>query len=189
MEDNLLKKQFNSRDVNRLRSIVKGSLGDKSGISVGYDKGEIIRYEGDIWEEDGRVWTIKDGIKQNIPKNKNFKNIPIFCPSCNKVLKDIDVKFYKQHGRCLNCQSLHETHLKLNGEWSKYKDEIINGDIDGFIEEYTAWVEEEINKVNGSSYITESGDQEIWLGNIKNKLLKDKEEIIQYLNTIKKNGD
>ena len=38
-----------------------GKYGEKTTQSAGYRKVEIDRKEGDIWEEDGRKWTIKDG--------------------------------------------------------------------------------------------------------------------------------
>ena len=61
MSDNVLKKQFQQKDVQRLRNLVQGKYGDKVGQSVGYSKTTIDHKEGDIWEEDGRKWTIKRG--------------------------------------------------------------------------------------------------------------------------------
>ena len=68
MSDNVLKKEFNQRDVQRLRNLIQGKTGDKVTIGVGYTKQQEFHNEGDVWEEDGRKWTIKDGIKQNITK-------------------------------------------------------------------------------------------------------------------------
>jgi hypothetical protein len=186
MEENILKKEFNPKDVKRVRDLVKGNSGGKTQMLVGYTKKEIVREEGEIWEEDGRKWTIKNGVKQNLPKLTHSGVIPLFCPKCGKVMKKIDKKFYEQHKKCLNCQVNYETHLKVENKWGEYKNNIINEDIDNFIKEYSSWVEEEIKKANSSHYITESGDQETWVGNIKAKLLKDKEETISYLNSLKK---
>ena len=63
-----LKKEFQKRDVERLRNLVKGKYGNKSTVGVGYTKKEEFHKEGDVWEDDGRQWTTKDGIKQNISK-------------------------------------------------------------------------------------------------------------------------
>ena len=38
MKDNVLKKQFAEKDVNRLRNLVKGKYADKSTASVGFTK-------------------------------------------------------------------------------------------------------------------------------------------------------
>ena len=65
MSDNVLKKDFNKKDVERLRNLVKGKAGERTTQGIGYTKKEEFHKEGDIWEADGRKWTIKDGIKQN----------------------------------------------------------------------------------------------------------------------------
>ena len=74
MSDNVLKKDFNPKDVERLRNLVKGKAGERTSQGIGYTKKEEFHKEGDIWEADGRKWTIKDGIKQNITKLDKFKN-------------------------------------------------------------------------------------------------------------------
>jgi uncharacterized protein YbaR (Trm112 family) len=69
-KDNVLKKQFAEKDVNRLRNLVKGKHADKSSTSVGFTKGqEGPHSEGDIWTEADKTWTIKDGI------NKMLQNL------------------------------------------------------------------------------------------------------------------
>ena len=68
-QDPVLKKEFAKKDVERIRNLVKGKYGDKTRDSVGYSAPTEFHKEGDIWEsKDGRTWTIKDGIKQNITK-------------------------------------------------------------------------------------------------------------------------
>ena len=63
-----LKKEFKKKDVQRLRNLITGKYGNKTVVGVGYKKAEEFHEEGDIWEEDGRKWTIRKGIKQNITK-------------------------------------------------------------------------------------------------------------------------
>ena len=77
MDENVLKKEFGKKDVTRLRNLMTGKHNSKNGQSVGYTKKEEFRKEGDIWEEDGRKWTIKDGIKQNITKLDRAKKAQI----------------------------------------------------------------------------------------------------------------
>ena len=91
MSDNVLKKDFQQRDVQRLRNLVQGKYGDKVGEGVGYTKAEEFHKEGDIWEVDGRKWTIKNGIKQNITKLDSAKKshvMPLFCPTCKSLMDE-----------------------------------------------------------------------------------------------------
>ena len=73
MDENVLKKQFGKKDVTRLRNLMTGKHNSKTGQSVGYNKKQSFYKEGDVWEEDGRKWTIKNGIKQNITKMDRAK--------------------------------------------------------------------------------------------------------------------
>ena len=60
MSDSVLKKQFQKRDVERLRNLIKGKSGNKTTTGIGYKGEESISYkEGDIWEENGKKWTIR----------------------------------------------------------------------------------------------------------------------------------
>ena len=87
----MLKKQFQKKDVTRIRNLVKGKSGKKISSSVGYKKSDDHHSEGDIWESNERTWTIKDGIKQNITKLDAAKQahlMPLLCPKCNKVMRN-----------------------------------------------------------------------------------------------------
>ena len=67
MSDSVLKKEFQKRDVERLRNLVKGKHGDRTTMGIGYSgKVREDHKEGDVWKERGKTWTIRDGIKENI---------------------------------------------------------------------------------------------------------------------------
>ena len=66
-----LKKEFKKRDVERMRNLITGKNGKKTTLGIGYTKKQKHHEEGDVWEEDGRTWTIKEGVKQNITKQIN----------------------------------------------------------------------------------------------------------------------
>ena len=106
-KENVLKKEFQKRDVERLRNLMTGKYGDKTRSSVGFSKKQEFYKEGDIWEADGRTWTIKDGIRQNITKLDKAKKahvMPLLCPKCKKVMKNRNDKpFYNIHKMCFNC--------------------------------------------------------------------------------------
>jgi hypothetical protein len=190
-KDNVLKKQFQEKDVQRLRNLVKGKHADKSQVSVGFTKGEELYHtEGDTWTEGDKTWTIKDGIKQNITKLDTAKaaiNLPIFCPSCKKVMKPhLDKKWFNMYKRCFNCQIDFETSLRTQGLWEEYQTLLHNSDVEGLIQEFELWINEEITHNSIQSYVTEAGDVEKWTGSVKNKLLESKEETIKYLRSLKK---
>ena len=47
-KDSVLKKQFQEKDVQRLRNLMTGKYGDKTIKSVGYRKAQVTHNEGDI---------------------------------------------------------------------------------------------------------------------------------------------
>ena len=189
-KDNLLKKQFQKKDVERLRNLVKGKHGSKITQGVGYTKKQEFHEEGDIWEEDGRKWTIKDGLKQNITKMdkaKKYGLLPIFCPCCEKPMNyHQDKKFYFLYKRCFNCQVRFEADIKQQGLWEEYETNILNADVDGFIKDYTNYIKYKLNESN-IGFVTESGEVERWVGKInKEQVLQSQEKTISYLKSLKK---
>ena len=189
MSESVLKKEFKEKDVQRLRNLIQGKHGEKTSTSIGYTKQHEFHKEGDVWEEDGRQWTIKDGIKQNITKLDKAKaqiHLPLFCPECSTVMKHrYDKRFYLQYNRCFNCQVSFETDLKGKGLWEDYEKNILNSDIDSLIKDFSVWIDEQL-ETKMESYVTEAGDIESWKGSSKEHLLKNKEVVIEYLLSLKK---
>jgi hypothetical protein len=185
-----LNKQFSEKDVNRMRNLISGKYGDKTQQSIGYKKAEVKHKEGDIWEEDGRKWTIKDGIKQNITKLDKAKKahmMPIFCPCCgSKMNPRFDKPYYNIHKKCLNCVVDFEHDLRVAGLYEAYEAKIINNDLDVFIEDFKKFIEAEMALTN-NSFITEQGDVEKWVGAPnKQKVLDGVNKTIEYLNSLKR---
>ncbi len=137
MKESVLKKDFKEKDVQRLRNLVQGKYGEKSRSSVGFSKVEEFHNEGDIWESDGRTWTIKDGIKQNITKfdkAKKYHVMPLLCPVCSKIMKNRNDKpFYNIHKMCFNCVIDMEAKLRKEGKWEEYENKIHNNEIENKI--------------------------------------------------------
>lgn len=186
----MLKKQFKERDIQRIRNLVKGKSSDRTIHGVGYTKQDNITYnEGDIWEEGGKTWTIRDGIKENITKLDKFKkaSVPLFCPKCRKTMNaQLDPHYYKSYGECVNCRAKFETKLKTEGKWQDYLKETHNKEIDQVIQEYKAFHSNQISESN-SSYVTEAGEVERWVGGVNKKQAKESlEEVIEYLESLKK---
>lgn len=179
-KDNVLKKDFQKRDVERLRNLVQGKYGEKTRSSVGFSKAEEFRSEGDVWESDGRTWTIKEGIKQNITKLDKAKkehNMPLFCPDCKKLMKRVDKPYYNTHKFCLDCFAKFEDKLKREGTYSEHYNSINNQIIDNRIQEFKQYVIEKLNESN-DSFVSEDGDVEQWVGKI------DKSKVDEYISTV-----
>ena len=97
----MLKKEFKRKDVNRLRNLIQGKTGDSSNTQVGYNTKQKDYKEGDVWTENKKTWTIKNGIKQTISKLDKIKKevfMPLCCPKCGNVMKKrLDKPHYKIH--------------------------------------------------------------------------------------------
>jgi len=191
MSDTLLKKDFKESDVQRIRNLIKKDYTGRTKITSGYT-GKVNEYkEGDIWEEDGRTWTIKNGLKQNITKLDSFKqiaNLPLFCPSCNKLMKKhLDKKVYPAYQKCFNCVVDFEAELQRQGKLEEYYNNLHNQNIDKTIKEYKAFMEDQLNNVSNQGFVTEAGDVEKWVGgDNKEELLKNLQEGLDFLEGLKK---
>ena len=189
-KESVLKKNFQEKDVQRLRNLVQGKYGEKTRTSVGFSTKTEFHYEGDMWEAEGRTWTIKDGIKQNITKfdkAKKYHVMPLLCPCCNKIMKNRNDKpFYNIHKMCFNCVIDMEIKLKKEGKWEEYENNIHNSEIDNKIQEYKLWIEEKLSETN-TSFVSEDGDVENWTGKINRELVdKSVEETVKYLESLKR---
>ena len=190
MSDNVLKKEFQKRDVERLRNLVKGKYGSRTTMGIGYN-GEVQEehQEGDIWEQGGRTWTIKDGIKENVTKLDKFKKVavPLFCPKCKQVMdKQLDPFYYKSFGQCLDCQTVTETKMKIDGTWESHVNQTFNAEIDHQIEEYKNWFSNILSE-GKEGYVSENGEVQKWVGGIDKKRAQNSlDEAIKYLNSLKK---
>jgi hypothetical protein len=191
MSDSSLKKEFRREDVQRVRNIVNKDFTSKTKSQTGYSKSSNNYKEGDLWEESGKTWTIKNGIKQNITKldaAKKAMRIPLACPKCEGSMKHhLAKKMYKIHGFCFDCTLQYEAQLRKAGLFKKYEASMINGSIDAFAKDLTSWVNE--YSVQSSSFVTEQGVIEDWNSNTtsqNNKVMTNLKEFIQVLNKAKK---
>ena len=185
----MLKKQFKEKDVERMRNLIKGKSNSRTISGVGYTKQTEFHEEGDVWEEGGRTWTIKEGIKQNITKldkAKKIMNLPLFCPSCSKVMNHkYDTSFYLQYRRCWDCQIDFEADLRKKGLLKEYEKFVLNSDIDALIEDFNIWTDEKINQ-SANSFVSEAGEVQQWTKFNKKQILQDKEKTLEFLESLKK---
>jgi len=192
----MLKKEFKRKDVERMRNLIKGQANESSELQIGYSTKKENHKEGDIWEENGKQWTIKNGIKQTATKLDNIKKeaiLPIFCPSCNNIMKkQHDPKMYKIHKMCFDCVIDMEAKLKNEGKFEEYERNIIAQNAESYIKDLEQYLLEAINTSN-NQYVSEKGEVERWKGGLnKEKFIKHietdiaefKEKIQNYKNNI-----
>lgn len=168
MSDNKLIKEFQSKDVNRIRNIVNNRFGEKTQTSIGYTKTQDNRVEGEVWEENNKQWTIKNGIKQNISKFERLKKdllYPLICPKCSQAMKTKrDKECFNSFKTCFNCVIELESQLRIEGKYDDYIKDIQIQNTLVVVDEYKAALLSHIAESN-NSYVTEGGDIEEWSGN------------------------
>ena len=170
----MLKKEFKRKDVDRARNLLMGKSGASSETQVGYKKKRIEYKEGDVWVENKKTWTIKDGIKQTISKLDVIKKevfMPLCCPNCGKVMKKrLDKPNYKIHKMCFDCVIDYEAKLKIKGEYNNYIKKLKLKNRLTEIDEMENYFLSLANESN-EGFISEQGEIERWKGGIdKNKI-------------------
>ena len=190
MSDNLLKKEFKTRDVQRMRNIITKNTNDKTGAQVGYSKAYEDHKEGDVWEERGKKWTIKNGIKQTVTRFDGIKKkvfAPITCPECNQPMSKgrLDKYMFSIHNKCSDCVFKHETKLKREGKYEEYERDMIKQGIKYHITEMENVLLDLLMNSSGEQFVTENGEIEEWKGKgVDNKFIQDIQEYIQKLKGI-----
>lgn len=158
-------------NTQRIKNILDGKITDSTKIISGYKKKQEEYVEGDIWEDsDGKQWTIKNGLKQNITKLDEVRhliNMPINCPICNRLMKTrLDKKFWGLKGRCFNCIVEDDTNMIINGTFIEHSREVMKQNAYSFIEDLKAQVKEYIKGLDSKHFVTETGDVEEWIGGL-----------------------
>lgn len=187
MSESQLKREFRERDVQRMRNIIKKDYTAKTVTQVGYTKAHVDHQEGDVWEEDGKKWTLKNGIKQSVTRFDEIKkviNLPLSCPKCNKSMKStsLNKKMWPIHKMCFDCVVDMETELKRTGQYEQYVRDIVAKGAKNYIKDLEDALIDLVSQKD-ESFVTEAGDIEKWAGNgiDTNKMTKEIQEHIQKL--------
>ena len=178
-----LNKEFKRTDVNRLRNLIQGKTDNSSNTQIGYNKKTEDYKEGDIWKENRKTWTIKNGIKQTISKLDKIKKevfMPLCCPECSKVMKHhLDKDNYKIHKTCHDCVIKSEHKILMDKSYDKYIKNLKNKNELEYLNEIESYLLDAINTSN-SNYISEHGEIERWVGGVnKEKLTKDIKQAVK----------
>jgi hypothetical protein len=170
----MLNKEFKRKDVERMRNLIKGNVNESAELQVGYTTKKEDRKEGDIWEEGGKKWTVKDGIKQTYTKLDKIKKeaiLPLFCPNCGSLMKNrFDSKMYKLHKKCLDCVVKMEHKLRIEGKYDEYEKNMIANNAKDYVNHLESYLMEALNTSN-NQYISEKGELERWKGGVDKETL------------------
>jgi hypothetical protein len=100
--------------------------------------------------------------------------------------KQLDPHYFKAYGECLDCRTVTETKLKIEGKWQAYTDHTFNAEIDQQIQEYKSYFENILSE-GKEGYVSESGEIQKWVGGInKERAQQSLDEVITYLESLKK---
>jgi len=173
----MLKKEFKRKDVDRARNLLTGKSGASSETQVGYKKKRVDYKGGDVWVENKKTWTIKDGIKQTISKMDAIKKeifMPLCCPKCSKVMKKhLDKPNYKVHKMCFDCVIDFEAKLKIEGKYDNYIKNLRLKNSLTEIDEIENFFLDLANQSN-EGFVSEKGEVERWVGGLgKDKITQE----------------
>jgi bacterioferritin-associated ferredoxin len=175
----------------RIRNILDGKVTDNTKIIAGYKKSKEDHIEGDCWEEDGKQWQIKNGIKQSVTKLDDVRKLilmPILCPKCHRPMKKhLDKKFWNMRGMCMDCVIEEDNERIENGTFKEYSKQVIQQNINAFTKDIKEEVRSYIDSYGAKHFVTEQGDVEEWIGKqnkkevekIMNEKLEKLENIVQ----------
>jgi hypothetical protein len=171
-----------------MRNLLTKNTGNKTGVQIGYTADYVERKEGDVWEEHGKKWTIKNGLKQTVTRFDNIKRkifTPLSCPKCHRPMDKghIDKYMYSIHKTCSDCVFEHETRLKAEGKYQEYERNIVKQGVEYHIKEMENVLLELLMNQSEESFVTEGGDIETWKGKgiDTQQLSQDIQEYIQKL--------
>jgi hypothetical protein len=188
MEESKLQREFNQRDVQRMRNIITKDYNAKTTTQIGYTKAQVEHKDGDVWEEGGKQWTLKNGIKQTVTRFDELKKLvvlPIACPKCDKAMKSttLNKKMWPIHKMCFDCVITMETELKRTGQFGEYARNMLNKSAKTYIKDLEDGLLELALMDTNEDFVTEAGDIEKWAGKGMDvdKLTKEIQEHIQEL--------
>ena len=164
-----MKKYIPEHKVQRMRNLATKKFGNKTKIQIGYGNSTEDHVEGDIWEEKGKKWTIKNGITQSVTKLDNIRKsvlMPLVCPKCEtKVMKgSLDKIFWRLYKECSDCKISEETYLKITDreKYLEYEKDVMQKNLKTYIKDMQMLADDFISATNRKGYITEAGKIEDW---------------------------
>lgn len=123
--------------------------------------------EGDVWEESGKTWTIRNGVKRTVSKMESFRKqviTPIACPHCGTKLQSPVHKWaWNTHKMCFNCVVDMEHEIMKAGRLEEYQNALFKANMESFYGDLEQFVQEFAKEK--TTVFTEDGVKENWVDN------------------------
>jgi len=160
-----------------------------SELYVTATKKQVDHKEGDVWEEQGKTWTIKNGIKRTVSKLEEARKailVPMCCPVCERSMKhQLDEQMWAINGTCFNCLIDMEHEIMKAGKWKEYETAKLTANATSFLKDLKEYLDDEMQDTS-KRYVTEDGMIEKWkdvdtsfIQNIKDEAIKSMEQTIK----------
>lgn len=138
--------------------------------------------EGDVWEESGKTWTIKNGIKRTVSKFDNVRRdflTPLCCPKCQKSMKHyLDEQMWGIYQTCFDCVVEMEHKIMKTGKWEEYQRMKLEANADHYLKELKQLLDVYVNEDTSNNNVTEDGVIEKW-NNISNFVKKEADKQLE----------
>lgn len=122
--------------------------------------------EGDIWTEQGKTWTIQNGIKRTVNKLDAVRKqqlVPLCCPQCGGTMKgSVNQIMWNIHRMCINCVVDMEHRILTKGEWDSYQKNKVLANANAFCKDMEGALQDYLNSSVSQARVTENGIVERW---------------------------
>lgn len=148
-------------------------------------KAFVEHKEGDIWEESGKTWTIKNGIKKTVSKMESLRKeivVPIACPKCSTNMRSTVHKWaWNAYRMCFNCVVDMEHEITKAGKLEEYTKALYKANMESFYGDLEQFIKE-FSKEK-THIFTEDGVKENWVDNTGKVVEKIGQEELNQLQT------
>ena len=148
-------------------------------------KSFVQHKEGDVWEESGKTWTIKNGVKKTISKMESFRKeiiTPLACPKCTTNMRSqVHQWAWNTYKMCFNCVVDMEHEITKAGRLEEYTKALYKANMESFYGDLEQFISE-FSKEK-THIFTEDGLKENWVDNTGKVVEKIGQEELNQLKT------
>lgn len=157
-----------------------------SNIFVSVGSTSVKRQEGEVWEECGKLWTIKNGIKRTVNKMDEARKellMPLSCPQCGRSMHHhFNERSWATHKMCFECVIDMEHTYMSKGTFKEYEKNVMLKNAEAYVKSFEEYMEDYMKESVAKNNVTEDGLIEKWKDVDKSHLESIKQEVIEGLN-------